>query len=62
MERNKMNTPKPCDSCKHCEWNVLHEDYPDVSAWCELEGEIWGNPNCLKYEPLKKGEDENGID
>ena len=47
-----MNTPKPCDSCIHVEWNVMEEDDPNASAWCG-ERDVaarWGDPRCPLYQ------------
>jgi hypothetical protein len=30
-----MNTPEPCDTCKYCKYDVMHEDDPLSTSWCE---------------------------
>jgi hypothetical protein len=32
-----VNTPKPCDTCKHCKYDVMHEDNPLSTACCEYD-------------------------
>ena len=44
-----MNTPKPCDTCTHCYWNILYEECEDDSAECLLNMKM-GNPACEHYE------------
>lgn len=44
-----MNTPAPCDSCRLLCYNVMEEDNPLASAWCDLELPI-GRADCPRYE------------
>ena len=47
-----MNTPKPCDSCVHVEWDVMGEDDPNASVWCNEDdaAKRWGDIRCPLYE------------
>lgn len=44
-----MNTPSPCDKCVHCKWDILREEDPLDSAWCEFEL-LMGVEKCPKLE------------
>jgi len=49
-----MNTPDPCNSCKHCYYDALQKDCPDYDAECWKEvadKQHWGDKNCPYYEP-----------
>jgi hypothetical protein len=35
--KEKMNTPKPCDTCKHLYWDCMCEDQEDYVAECKLD-------------------------
>jgi hypothetical protein len=43
-----MNTPEPCDKCKHLYYNALCKDDPFYEAECKFELEM-GNSKCLKF-------------
>lgn len=43
-----MNTPKPCDTCKHLYWDVLREEDPTDSGECK-RGLWMGNLKCPEY-------------
>jgi hypothetical protein len=51
-----MNTPKPCDTCKHLYVNVLHEDDPTYGAECWLKLDGIACVNGSHYEPQKADE------
>lgn len=43
-----MNTPEPCDTCKHLYYDPLYEDDPDCLIECKLGNEM-GNKDCPDY-------------
>jgi hypothetical protein len=48
-----MNTPKPCDTCRHLYWDVFSEEDPSYLAECTLDKEM-GNLDCRNYNPWKE--------
>lgn len=48
-----MNTPEPCATCKHCQYNRMEKNDENASAWCGLGTTNWGNIECPKYENYK---------
>jgi hypothetical protein len=45
-----MNTPGLCSRCKKMYYNVVSEDFPDSSAWCNAGwNQHWGDPNCPHF-------------
>lgn len=48
-----MNTPEPCDTCKHCQYDVMHEDDPFSVAWCEYDLQM-GNLDYSIYKNWKE--------
>jgi hypothetical protein len=52
-----MNTPHPCDTCKHLYWDVLREDDPSYSCECKIKMHLkMGDEKCIWYEPYTKEE------
>lgn len=47
-----MNTPKPCDTCKHLYWDVMTEEDPSSSAEC-WKDLLMGDLECKEYEEDK---------
>lgn len=44
-----MNTPSPCDTCKHLYYNVLCEDDPSYMAECKKDL-LMGDEKCKEYK------------
>lgn len=47
-----MNTPKPCDECRHLYCDAMREEDPSYMAECSL-GLIMGRENCSQFEKTK---------
>ena len=43
-----MNTPSPCDTCKHLLYDCITEDDPASSAWCAVDAPM-GKVECPLY-------------
>ena len=54
-----MNTPEPCDTCKHLYWDCRCEDDPAYTAECKLELEL-GNLDCVKYDRDREEKTDEG--
>lgn len=55
-----MNTPKPCNKCTYCTYDIMYEDEP---AWCKLsEHQIklkeyrWGDISCPSFKDWENDE------
>lgn len=57
-----MNTPPPCDRCRHLYADCLSEDDPDYEAECFVGGVI-GDVNCPMFtvDPTIKKEEKNEV-
>ena len=44
-----MNTPEPCDKCKHLYWDCMREDDPSYEAECKKNLKM-GNKKCKGYK------------
>lgn len=52
-----MNTPSPCNKCKHLYVDAMYEDEPDYKPECKAtldntdeEKPLFGDDNCPSYE------------
>ena len=51
-----MNTPSPCDRCKHLYVDTFAQDDPSYSAECWKDLPL-GNLNCPLFEDWKQAKD-----